>query len=167
MKRKKKKKPSNFFTVKEYKNLIKPKSPTEAQEQAELCKWIKDNYPTILYTVDLGGISLTAAQRIVHSTRCKRGHPDMIFQEWYKDLHCGLAVEFKRTGVKVTYKDGSFKSKDDHLVEQLEYLMGLKDRCYIAGFVCGIDNAKKVISAYLEAGPNSLSIIDSIIYPKL
>lgn len=166
------KKKNNLFTVSQYKNMIKKKRLTEEQEQRKLCKWVKANYPNVLYTIDLGGMSLTKTQRIVHNTRCKRGHPDMMFQEWYKDKYCGLAIEFKRTGEFVTYqrplaKKGEFKTDDAHLMEQLNYIVSLKEREWLAGFVCGIDNAKKVITAYMEAGQNSLDIINKLIYPKI
>jgi len=100
------------------------------------------------------------------STRARKGHPDIIFQEWFLDKYCGLAIEFKKTGVKVSKKDGTLR-KDKHLEEQLKYLTALKERYYIAGFVCGLEDAKKVISAYLEGSTNSLSIINKYIFPKL
>lgn len=144
---------------------------TEDQEQRDLCKWIKIKYPNVLYTIDLGGMSLSKTQRSVHNTRCKRGHPDMMFQEWYQDKYCGLAIEFKRTGEYVTYqvgpKKGEFKNDDDHLREQLEYLIGLKARCWLAVFVCGIDSAKKVIDAYMAAKNDSIDIINKYGYPKV
>ena len=116
-------------------------------------------------------MSLTTRQRIVHNTRCKRGHPDMMFQEWYKDKYCGLAIEFKRTGEYIISQKGpnkgKFKSDNDHLMEQLNYIVALKEREWLAGFVIGLENAKIVISAYMEAGSNSLNKIDKLIYPKI
>jgi hypothetical protein len=161
------KKQKKTFTVKEYsKRITKKKRLTEDQEQAILCKWIKETYPNILYTVDLGGIRLTMGQRVIMKSRAKRGHPDLMFQEWFLDKYCGLAIEFKRTGEKVSKLDGTLR-KNAHLEEQLEYLTGLKERYYIAGFVIGIEAAKRVISAYLEAAPNSLAVINENIYPKI
>lgn len=168
----KKKKPSNFFTVGEYKKLMASKSKsTEEQEQRNLCLWIKSTYPKALFTVDIAGLNLSKHQRRVHSTRCKRGVPDLMFQEWYGSKFCGLAIEFKKTGESVVYligpNKGKFKSDNRHLSEQLEYIVDLKNRYWIAGFVCGIENAKKVISAYLEAGPKSISIMNKFIHPKI
>ena len=165
------KRKNKLFTVGQYKAMTKKKRPTEDQEQRKLCKWIKANYPNVLYTIDLGGMALTKRQRIVHNTRCKRGHPDMMFQEWYKDKYCGLAIEFKRTGEYITYqigpKVGQFKNDNGHLMEQLNYIVSLKDREWLAGFVIGLEDAKKVIASYMEAGPNSLAIINKLIYPKI
>ncbi len=160
------KKKKTLFTVKEFKNMVKKKRPTENHEQTLLCRWIKENYPNILYTVDLGGIRLNMGQRRVMKTRAKRGHPDLIFQEWYLDKYCGLAIEFKRTGEKVDKLDGTLK-KNEHLEEQFAYLIALTERHYIAGFVIGIEAAKKVIAAYMAASPNSLAIINQFTYPKV
>ena len=50
-------------------------------EQGQLITWVKLIYPKALFTVDLGGLSLTKTQRIIHSQRAKRGHSDLMFQE--------------------------------------------------------------------------------------
>ena len=160
-----------LFTANEAKALFaKQKKPrnhaliSEESEQAELCKWVKRTYPKVLFTVDLGGIKLTPYQRSIMSTRAARGHPDMLFQEW-NGIYCGLAIEFKKTGVAVANKDGTLRS-DTHLSEQLDYLLALRERCYVAVFCCGLQAAKAVIAAYLEGGENSINIINQFAYPK-
>ena len=137
------------------------RKPSEAVEQGHLINWVKLTYPKALFTVDLGGINLSKTQRIIHSQRAKRGHPDMMFQEWFKDSHCGLAIEFKRTGVNVP----RMCLTDTHFKEQLEYLIDLRERCWIAVFVAGFENAKKVIAAYMEANENSIETIKKHSYP--
>ena len=139
------------------------KKPTETVEQGQLIQWIKATYPNVLFTVDLGGLNLSKTQRIIHLQRAKRGHPDLMFQEWYKDIYCGLAIEFKRTGVKVE----KLCQTDTHFKEQLEYLFDLRERCWCAVFVAGVENAKRVISAYMEANENSIEIINKHSYPKI
>lgn len=136
---------------------------SEEKEQAELCKWVKLVYPKLLYTVDLAGLNLSPAQRNIHKTRCKRGHPDLIFDEWYKDKFCALAIEFKKTGTTINQHA---IDKDKHLKEQFEYLMELRQRGRLAVFVCGLENAKIVIKHYLEAGPMALKIIEAHSWPK-
>ena len=141
---------------------------TEESEQASLLEWFKLSYPDAFYTVDMGGVNLSPSQRSIHNTRCKKGHPDLMFQEWYKDLFCGLAIEFKRTGEVLN--PSKFKGQTEkaiHLRDQLDYLLGLRSRSWIAGFVVGRVNAEKVIKHYFEAGPNSLEIINKLIYPKM
>ena len=144
------------------------KRATEESEQASLLEWFKLVYPDAFYTVDMGGVNLTPSQTKIHKTRCKRGHPDMMFQEWYKDLFCGLGIEFKRTGEILNPSKFKGNSKSaTHLREQLDYIMGLRARSWLAGFVVGRVNAEKVIKHYFEAGPNSLEIINKLIYPKM
>jgi hypothetical protein len=138
------------------------KKPSETVEQGYLIQWVKLTYPKALFTVDLGGINLSKTQRIIHSQRAKRGHPDMMFQEWYKDTFCGLAIEFKRTGVNVP----RMVLTDEHFKEQLTYLIDLRERQWLAVFVAGIDNAKRVISAYMEANETSIETIKKYSYPN-
>src|SRR6056300_761058 len=97
-----------IITARSFQNQYRKKL-TEEQEQSILCKWIKVNYPDVLFTVDLGGIKLSQHQKRIMGTRCKKGHPDLMIQEWYKDKFCGLAIEFKRTGVKVSKADGTLR----------------------------------------------------------
>lgn len=137
---------------------------TEELEQSNVCAWIKKQYPDLLYTVDMGGVSLTPAQTKIHRQRCRRGHPDMMIQEWYKDIYCGLAIEFKKFDVTI---NDTVVSKDKHLQEQYNYLMALRNRGWMAVFVCGEQNAKSVIKYYLEAGANSIRIINQFVYPKI
>lgn len=139
------------------------KQPSELEEQTALIKWVKATYPNALFTVDLGGLNLSKTQRIVHTQRAKRGHPDLMFQEWFKDTYCGLAIEFKRTGVKVE----KLCETDAHFKEQLSYLFDLRQRCWCAVFVAGVENAKRVISAYMEANDKSIEIINKHGYPKI
>jgi len=73
-----------------------------------------------------------------------------------------LAIEFKRTGVNVP----RMCLTDAHFKEQLEYLIDLRERCWIAVFVAGFENAKRVIAAYMEANENSIEIIKKHSYPN-
>lgn len=156
----------NKFIVKKRSKRKQTDGKSEEQEQAALCAWLKDKYPNVLYTVDLGGIRLSQNQKRIMSTRSRKGHPDLMFQEWFLDKYCGLAIEFKKTGVVVENKDGTLR-KNKHLESQLSYLIALKERFHIAGFVCGIENAKAVISAYLEANSNSIATINKYIFPRI
>lgn len=166
-------KKNELITAKQFNNKYKKGAKgivknSEGSEQASLLKWFKIVYPKALYTVDMGGVNLSPAQRKIHETRCKRGHPDMMFQEWYKDLFCGLGIEFKKTGYNLNASKFEGNSKEArHLRDQLEYINGLRARSWIAGFVVGRYAAEKVIQHYFEAGPESLTIINQFIYPKM
>ena len=87
-----------------------------------------------------------------------------MIQEWYKNKYCGLAIEFKRTGEKVSKADGTLR-KNDHLKKQYDYLMALQNRDWLAVFVCGVENAKQVIKLYLEGA--ELEKINPFVYPKI
>jgi hypothetical protein len=157
------------YTAREYQDLFGKKggkivNKTEEMEQAELIEGIKNDYPHILYTVDLGGVYLTPKQRGIHKTRSKRGHPDLMFQEWFLNLFCGLAIEFKPIGTKLTMK---IILDNNHLSEQWEYIKSLRERGHIAGFCSGKYCARKVLDAYLEANEKSLDIINHYLFPPM
>lgn len=140
---------------------------SEEQQQARVIKHVKAKYPNALFTVDLGGINLNKVQRRIHSQRAKRGHPDLMFQEWFSDKWCGLAIEFKKHNNKPYYKNGQFKSNDKHLCEQLEYINNLRERFWFAGFVCGYEDAIKVIDWYMEGDITTINKINHLIYPRM
>ncbi len=137
------------------------RKPSESVEQGYLIQWVKANYPNICFTVDLAGLNLSKTQRAIYSQR-KRGHPDLMFQVWYKDDYCGLAIEFKKTGINVP----KMCLTDEHFKEQLDYLLSLRNSRWLAVFVAGIDNARRVISAYMEANENSIETIKKHSYPN-
>ncbi len=136
------------------------KTPSETVEQGWLTTWVKNTYPNVCFTVDLAGLNLSKAQRAIYSQR-KRGHPDLMFQVWYKDDYCGLAIEFKKTGINVP----KMCLTEEHFKEQLEYLLALRGVQWLAVFVAGIEDAKKVIAAYMEANENSIETIKKHSYP--
>lgn len=137
------------------------KKPSESVEQGYLIQWFKGKYPEACFTVDLAGLNLSKTQRAIYSQR-KRGHPDLMFQVWYKDDYCGLAIEFKKTGINIP----KMCITDEHFKEQFEYLLSLRNCRWLAVFVAGIDNAKQVISAYMEANENSIETIKKHSYPN-
>lgn len=162
-------KKKNKYTAAEYRQSFGKKGnrivkKSEEMEQAEICLWIKDNYPEALYTVDLAGIKLTPYQKGVMKTRCKKGHPDLMFQEWFQDLYCGLAIEYKKLGTPLSMKK---IEENDHLSNQWEYLQGLRSREYIAYFAVGPFNCKKIIKAYFEGTEKSLDIMNHYGFPKM
>lgn len=163
------------ITAKEFREMVKPKRKlkkklrvsvnTEEQDQTAICNYIKVRYPKILYTVDMAGVYIKdPSQRRIHKQRCKRGHPDMIIQEWLSDKYCGLAIELKKSDIVINQKA---IDKSNHLKEQLEYLNDLRERCYIAVFVSGFANAKKVIDLYLEGDLSKIEEINKYVYPEI
>lgn len=143
--------------------------PTEEEDQTALCLYIKKQYPSVLYTVDMAaGQRGWKMQSLMTQQRCGRGHPDMILQEWLGNVYCGLAIELKRVNIVVSDKSVSGKSKvSQHQAEQLQYLLALRERQYLAVFVSGYDNAKLVIDLYLEGNIEALKKINDFVYPKV
>ena len=155
-----------MITREQYQKMVYTKM-SEEQQQAVVIKHVKFKYPNALFTVDLGGMNLNKSQRRIHSQRAKRGHPDLMFQEWFGNRWCGLAIEFKRFNKKPYYKNGDFKKNDKHLVEQMEYLNNLKERFWFAAFVCGPLDAIKVIDWYMEGNIKTISQVQPLIYPSM
>lgn len=163
------KKKKSFMTAAEFRKTYTRKEKktvkkTEELEQSNVCAWIKDKYPHLLYTIDLAGMNLTPAQRKVHETRCKAGHPDIMIQEWFQNLYCGLAIEFKKYDVEI---NDYVISKSEHLKRQAAYLNDLRERCWIAVFVSGEENCKAVIDLYLKGTLNSLGLMNAYVWPKI
>lgn len=142
----------------------KKELPQELREQTILMKWFKATYPKALYQVDLAGSAKMGLNQIIlHSQRAKRGHPDLMFYEWFKAVFCGLAIEYKALGTDIAKQC----EKDDHFKEQLEFIYSLRERGWCAVFVAGVEPAKRVISAYMEASDKSIEIINKHGYPKI
>lgn len=138
----------------------------EEMEQAELCQWLQDQYPfpKLLYTADLAGVKMYKSETHVMKTRCARGHPDFMFQEWFQDMYCGLAIEYKKSGTQLSMRA---IENNTHLSEQWDYLKALRERELIAGFIVGPFAFKKVLNAYLEGSEASLAVINHYIFPKM
>jgi len=137
----------------------------ELSQQHQLMKWFKREYPNALAFADLAGSAgrLSIEQRMLHSQRTKRGYPDLIFHEVFKDIHSGLAIEFKKLGIDVP----KMCEKDKHFQEQLEYLHSLRSRGWCAVFCVGVHAAQQVINAYMDGNDNYKEIINKYAYPKM
>ena len=164
-----------FSGKKEYKK--NPKATKESNVQLKVCKYLKDNYPNVIFMCDLAsGMNLGQAIGGMNSRmRSSRGQPDLFIAAVKKTVvklggsehmkiessvydKCGLFIEIKRDSVYK--KDGTLKSqkiKDkktglyyDHLKEQEEILQQLRKQGYKAEFGCGFEECKKIIDEYLN-----------------
>ena len=143
---------------------------TEEGEQKQLINWVKTQYPNLLFTADLGGVRLPmGVRKKMKAMRCKRGHPDLMFQKAKKDnatiMYCGLAIEFKKKGVVVKNKDGSLR-KDKHLKEQYDYLLELQEQGWFACFAVGVLEAKNIIQKYLNDDWDIVMDFGEHVFPK-
>lgn len=143
----------------------KKKVQREEKTQIRVCKYLRANYPNVIFTCDLAsGMRLPVhIAKKNKDMRSSRGLPDMFIAfpakayskptgghkpvRYFKQYY-GLFMELKSEGVVVFNKDGSLR-KDEHLQEQHEILKQLEEQGYKACFAIGFDEAKKIIDEYL------------------
>ena len=121
-------------------------SPSEYTLQVAVCKYLKYQYPNVLFRSDLGGIRLTKglaikAKKIQHS----KGFPDLFVYHPNKGYN-GLAIELKTK--ELMKKNGTLK-KSEHLEQQQRVLDHLNANKYYASFAVGFEEARTIIDNYL------------------
>ena len=121
----------------------------EEQLSKAVSRYLKLQYPDVVFTCDASGVRLTMgqatalkAQRSVHKI------PDMIILKPNAEYH-GLILELKSDDSSPYLKDGSL-SKGQHIQEQNQTLTTLLNIGYYAVFAVGFDNAKKIIDDYMN-----------------
>ena len=113
-----------------------------------ICKYIKLQYPSVIFTSESSGIRLRIGQAtLLKRMRSCAGLPDIWILEPRKSYHACL-LELKKEGTTIYKKDGDMR-KDKHLQEQENILHRLKQKGYFAEFVVGFEQAKAVIDYYL------------------
>lgn len=128
---------------------MKDNRPTESQEHSELCKWLKKEYPNVMFNTDMSGIRLSVGMaRKAKSLRSHNGFPDLFIIEPKGSYH-GLFIELKRTGEKILMKDGKTPISD-HVAEQFAVKLELKKRGFKTEFAIGLEHAKSIINNYLN-----------------
>lgn len=123
---------------------------SEADLQMMVAQYLRLIYPDTLFHSDYGsGVKLTPGQARMQSRQNggKRAWPDM-FIAAATDITHGLFLELKRDGTRLKKRNGEWATI--HIAEQAEVLGQLRERGYEACFVCGFDEARKEIDAYLE-----------------
>ena len=120
----------------------------EEQLSKSVSRYLKLQYPDVVFTCDSSGIRLTIgqatalkAQRSVHKI------PDMIILKPNAEYH-GLILELKSEDSSPYLKDGSL-SKGQHIQEQNQTLTALLNIGYYAVFIVGFNQAKEVIDNYM------------------
>tara|TARA_R110000824_G_scaffold357582_1_gene545138 strand:- start:178 stop:540 length:363 start_codon:yes stop_codon:yes gene_type:complete len=110
---------------------------SEAQLQTNIIKYIKYQYPTLLYCASLGGQyqRYPSQRNKAKSTGYVKGFPDLGIYEARGGFH-GLFIEIKEKG---------YPTK-----EQKEWIINLKKRGYYACVSKGFDSVVKVIDDYLN-----------------
>ena len=121
----------------------------EKDLQINICRWLKMQYPEVIFTSESSGLRLTIGQaRSLAKQRSGKGFPDLMIFEPRGDYH-GLFIELKREGEKVFRRDGQIRS-DAHLQDQYSVINRLNDKGYLAGFAIGFDEARALITKYMK-----------------
>lgn len=132
---------------------------TEAQLQEQVARYLRLQYPEVLFHSDFGsGIKLTPGQAAKQKRQNggKRAWPDMFIAEPVANVDplgpigmkaYGLFLELKREDTRLKKKNGEWATP--HIAEQAEMLEQLHQRGYVAEFAVGFDEAKKIIDEYL------------------
>jgi hypothetical protein len=122
---------------------------TEEQTHIAICKYMKLQYPNVLFSSESSGLRVTISQaKRLKAMRSCSGLPDIMVFEPRRSYY-GLFLEVKKEGSVVFKKDGTIRS-DKHLKEQEEILFQLQQKGYFAQFVIGFDEAKSIIDYYLS-----------------
>jgi hypothetical protein len=119
----------------------------EEKLQIAVCKYLKLQYPDVIFTAESSGLKLTIGQAVIaKKLRSSRGLPDLMILEPNKYKN-GLFIELKAEGFRL--KNGDIPN-NEHTREQAELLVSLWGRGYAAYFACGFDEAKEIIDEYLN-----------------
>jgi hypothetical protein len=114
----------------------------------QIATYLRYQYPKILFHWDLAGLNLSRAQAgMMKAIQGQRGYPDLFIIESRGEYH-GLFLEIKKEGFKLTKRNDEYVN--DHVTEQSFYLHNLEMRGYKAFFVCGFEEAVKIIKEYLR-----------------
>lgn len=122
---------------------------SEKELQINISKWIKLQYPDVIFTSESSGLKLTIGQaRALAKQRSDKGLPDMMIFE-PRGGYNGLFVELKKEGSLIFKRDNTIRS-DKHLQEQWEMIQRLRSKGYYAIFAIGFDQARTAITKYMN-----------------
>lgn len=120
----------------------------EEQLSKSVSRYLKLQYPDVVFTCDSSGIRLTIGQAtVLKAQRSTHKIPDMIILKPNAEYH-GLILELKSEDSSPYLKDGSL-SKGQHIQEQNQTLTALLNIGYYAVFIVGFNQAKEVIDNYM------------------
>ena len=119
-------------------------SRREEEEQINLCDYIKETYPDVVFTSDQSGIRV--GQGLANKLkRLRSGNkiPDFSMDE-PRGGYYGFKLELKATGNNPFRKNGMIKN-DEHLRGQYKMLLNLYSKGYYTCFAVGYEQAKELI----------------------
>jgi len=127
---------------------MKKQTSKESDIHSQVCRYLRLQYPKVMYNTDLSGIKLTIGQAVkLKNLRSFRGFPDIVIYE-PRGVYHGVFIELKRNGERLVKMNGDYIS--DHIREQHECMLMLANRGYFCAFAIGFENAKNIIDKYLS-----------------
>ena len=129
----------------------KIKKLTEAKLQLMVCKYIRAQYPSVRFISSLTGEYQSSRTVRARNSAIQwgRGQPDLMIMV-SRHPYCGLAIEIKTLeNTPYLEADGGLK-KDEHLVDQLGWLVYMGKMGWKADFGVGFDEIKEMIDQYLS-----------------
>lgn len=119
----------------------------EESLQIAISRFIKLQYPNVIFTSESSGIRLTMGQAVkAKKQRSKHKLPDMIILQPNKEYH-GICFELKKKSPFL--KDGSL-STNKHIQEQHKTLKQLSTLGYYTCFVWSLEQAISILKKYLN-----------------
>lgn len=113
-----------------------------------VCRYIKLQYPNVMFNSDMSGFRLTQGQAIrAKKMRSTNGYPDLVIYE-ARGGYFGLFIELKDEGVRVFNKKDKPTSK--HIAKQIGVIKELFNRGYWADMAIGFDETKHMIDWYMN-----------------
>ena len=113
----------------------------------QVSTYLKYQYPKVLYRFDMAGLNLSIAQAGMNKAiQCGKGYPDLVILE-KRGNYGALFIELKPEGTKLYKTSGD--PINDHIGEQIEYLLELERRGYAVAFGVGFESTKHIIDSYL------------------
>lgn len=119
---------------------------TEEGLHLAICKYIKLQYPHVIFTSEGSGVRLTKGQSVKEKLkRSGTGLPDI----WivHPDKPEMLFLEVKKES---PFKKNGELKQDTHLQEQEDIIWQLIDKGHYADFVWDFDRAKAIIDNFLK-----------------
>jgi len=123
----------------------------EKQLHKQICRFIKLQYPKVIFLSDMSGLKVSIGTAIqMKALRSSRGLPDLLLLKPNKDFY-GLFIEIKTKTSDVYLKDGKTLRNNEHVKEQSEMLDRLSKLGYKAVYGIGYDNCINIIKDYLKS----------------
>jgi len=150
---------------------IPKRKSTELDLQKRVCKYLRDNYPDVIFHSDFAaGLGLTQHQATLNrSLQSDNGFPDLLIIKPGRvspktdQPYVGLALELKKDGTPVIIKVGANKGRltsDPHIQHQARILTKFNDANWYANFAVGYSSSIRIIDWYFNRPQQKMLPLD-------